>query len=264
MIKQSRVIEVLRHCVPKVARDFIAELLGYAGLSRRMQQLETRQVELLQRIEGLKLLPFELKEQLWERSRVRWKSAPPNGGLTWGRIVTGEGFISKISSYNAFMERSVILEVGPGYGRLLKSLLQQGIPFKKYVGVDISAKNITYLKETFKADNIYFVQGDIESIILEERFDVVLSSLTFKHLFPSFEKALNNVVNYINPGGMFFFDLIEGKRTYFEENGVTYIRHYTRSEIQQILRNVSLELVTFDEVKHDKEHSRLLVVARKP
>lgn len=204
MIKQSRVIEVLRHCVPRVARDFIAELLGYAGISRRIQQLETRQFELSQRIEELKASPFESKEQLWERSRIRWKQAPPNEGLTWGRIVTGEGFISKISSYNVFTGRSVILEVGPGYGRLLKSLLQQGIPFKRYVGVDISARNITYLKETFKADNIYFIQGDIESIVLEDRFDVAFSSLTFKHLFPNFEKALANISSHMNGGGRYF------------------------------------------------------------
>jgi SAM-dependent methyltransferase len=163
-----------------------------------------------------------------------------------------------------FSREKNVLEIGPGYGRLLKACLQHKVPFKNYFGVDISLQNIEWLQQNFPLPNVRFIHGDVETISFEDRFDIVLSSLTFEHLFPSFEKALKNVVNYVNPSGMFLFDLIEGERAYFEDDGVTYIRHYTRQEIVQILHNASLELVAFDEVWHDPDHPRLLVMARKP
>jgi hypothetical protein len=50
----------------------------------------------------------------------------------------------------------------------------------------------------------------------------------------------------------------------FETDRVTYIRCYTRPEVQEILERVGLELVAFTNVKHDETHQRLLTVARKP
>ena len=63
---------------------------------------------------------------------------------------------------------------------------------------------------------------------------------------------------------MLFFDLIEGNSRYFEKDNTTYIRWYNKSEILEILKCVNLELVTFDQVQHDQDYIRLLVVARKP
>jgi hypothetical protein len=45
---------------------------------------------------------------------------------------------------------------------------------------------------------------------------------------------------------------------------VTYIRWYTRPEIQEIASRAGLEIEAFDEVHHSPTFSRLLVVARKP
>ena len=156
-----------------------------------------------------------------------------------------------------------MLEIGPGYGRLLKSVLEQGVPFKSYLGVDISLQNIDYLKEAFKGQNISFLHGDVENIILDKSFNIMFSSLKFKHLFPSFEKALKNVSRNLVDGGWVFFDLIEGDKRYFEADEVTYIRHYTRQEINEILQRSYLTLVAFDEVMHDEDHVRLLVIGRK-
>ena len=84
------------------------------------------------------------------------------------------------------------------------------------------------------------------------------------HLFPSFEAALQNVAGQMSPGALAVFDLIEGHRRYFAEDGVSYMRFYTRPEVEAILANTGLELVLFDEVRHLADHVRLLVVARKP
>jgi hypothetical protein len=62
---------------------------------------------------------------------------------------------------------------------------------------------------------------------------------------------------------MFFIDLIEGKMADFEDDGVTYVRWYTREEVQEILTNLGLSLVAYDYVEHCPGYTRLLVVARK-
>lgn len=211
---------------------------------------------------------LESNEDNWERSRARWRQTKPTVGLTWGIEATGDEFIGKVSSYGAFDPDKTILEIGPGYGRLLKSCVEQKIPFRKYVAVDLSKDNVEHLQQNFRIANVDTIHADVEKVTFEESFDVVLSSLTFKHLFPSFENVLCNVLKYVNDGGVFFFDLFEGRKSFFEtdkpESEIAFIRWYTRSETLEILESVSLELVAFDQVQHDPDHSRLLVVARKP
>ena len=236
----------------------IAEALGITELEKRIDLLN----ELL-------ILDFSGKSQeaiaiLHERSRKRWQTSQPDAKLTWGKKLSGDNFISKVNSYAGFGLNKAILEIGPGYGRLLRSCLRLNMPFSQYVGLDISKENINYLRNTFTYDNVSFIQGDVENISFSTKFDRVLSSLTFKHFFPSFEKALRNIVNYVNPGGMFFFDLNEGKKRYFEGDGATYIRWYTRKEVREILSRLSLQLVAFDQVQHVRNYLRLFVIAKRP
>lgn len=243
----------MKSFVPKRVRKILSDVLGVTALNWRIDKLE----ELL----------LESKDDISERSRTRWRQTKPDTALTWGARIAGDNFISKASSYGMFDPEKVILEIGPGYGRLLEACLRQKIPFKKYVAVDISLENVKYLRKTFPTTDVQIIHGDIEKASFEDRFDVILSSLTFKHLFPSFEEALRNVASFVNPGSMFFFDLIEGKKRYFEDDGVTYIRWYTRQEILRILCNVFLEVVAFDQIQHDLSNNftkRLFVVARKP
>jgi SAM-dependent methyltransferase len=132
------------------------------------------------------------------------------------------------------------------------------------VGLDLSEQNVKYLRETFVDPRISFIHGDAESAVPDGEFDLAISSLVFKHIFPSFERALANIASRLNAGGLACFDLIEGDARYFEQwDEVTYIRHYSRPEISAILERCGLTLVAFDEVAHDAEHRRLLVVARK-
>lgn len=209
-------------------------------------------------------IPAEPNEaELWERSRLRWRDAEPVGHLTWGVETSGAAFIDKLKSYDAFGSDKSLLEIGPGYGRLMKSILAQEIAFKNYLGVDLSAKNVSYLSQSFGAANVQFQHGDIEQLTIDGSFDVLFSSLTFKHLFPTFENALANAARALNRGALVFFDLIEGTGETFELDGRTYVRHYTKAEIAAILDRVGLRPVNWDEVSHTPQHSRLLVVATK-
>jgi SAM-dependent methyltransferase len=176
--------------------------------------------------------------------------------------VTGDAFIRKVESYGGFGIDKSLLEVGPGYGRLLQSCIALKVPFKDYYALDISASNLDWLRSRFAADNCMFIEGDAETAALPTGFDTLISSLTFKHLFPSFEAALRNMLRFAHPGAVLFFDLIEGRSQFFERDRITYIRRYSRPEVSDILARTGLEVVAYDTVEHDSEHHRLLVVAR--
>ncbi|MGH2953252.1 MAG: class I SAM-dependent methyltransferase [Solirubrobacterales bacterium] len=200
----------------------------------------------------------------WDRSRERWRAAKPDAHLTWGAELTGDAFIDKAAAQSAFGPDRRVLEVGPGYGRVLRSCLEREIEFESWLGVDLSADNVAFLGQQFADERIRFIEADVERVVLDQPVDTVLSSLTFKHLYPSFEAALANLAPQLRPGGLVLFDLVEGERSYFEEDDVTYIRWYPRDEVDEIVHRAGLEPVGFDEVQHHPDITRLLVVARRP
>jgi len=205
---------------------------------------------------------LDSKEHMKVQARKRWIEAKPNVHLTWDKEVSGDAFIKKVLKYGTFQPNKNILEIGPGYGRLLKAILKENLPFKNYYGVDLSAENIFYLKKTFTTPNVHFICGNAEDIQFDNTFDMTISSLTFKHMFPTFEKTLHNVSTHMKKGSMIFFDLYEGNVGFFEEDG-TYIKHYSKSQIKDILKRSMLELVDFDNVTHSPGFSRLLVIAKR-
>lgn len=250
----------IKRFIPFTVRRALKDLLGLSVIEARINQLE-------ERLGGSNnnFGDFEKSfgTDLWDKSRIRWRGNEPSLGLTWNKEVKGDNFISKVASYNAFNPDRVVLEIGPGYGRLLKAMLGQGVRFRHYLGVDLSEERVQRLTHEFGNEKVEFRQGDAENVTLNGTFDVVISSLTFKHLYPTFEKALANLATQVNDGGLFFFDLIEGEASYFESGNDTYLRFYQKSEVLDILRRTKLELVAFDEVAHDPDHVRLLVVAKK-
>jgi SAM-dependent methyltransferase len=206
--------------------------------------------------------PF-VKKQLIESSRTRWREAGPDVGLTWGKTLEGDNFIQKVATYGGFGPDKSVLEVGPGYGRLLTALLRNHMPFKDYLGVDISEKTVAHLKGAFPVPNVDFARGDIETLALNRKFDLFYSSLTLKHFFPTFEAALRNISSrLLNANAKVIFDLLEGEGLNWEQDK-TYVRSYAKDEVRRILTRANLTFRAFDTVEHDPEHIRLLVVAEK-
>ena len=241
----------------EAGRRRVAALLGLERLHGRIHQLE-------QRVESLETQLHESREEAWERSRTRWRAAEPDARLTWDAELTGDAFVDRAEYHGAFGEGRHVVEVGPGYGRILKAALARSLQFAAYTGIDLSERNVAHLLETFQDDRVTFRREDVETVDLASPADAVLSSLTFKHLFPSFETALRNLAAQMAAGGVVVFDLKEGSRRYFEDDGVTYIRCYERGEAEELVRACGLELVAFEEIRHHPSLARLLVVARKP
>ena len=246
---------VVKQLIPGSIKRTVKDLIGITALNDRISVLTERII----RIEDT-----HSAQDTRERSKKRWRESEPERGLTWGKLISGNNFLKKAQSYINFDKEKKILEIGPGYGRLLKSCLEMKIPFRKYVGLDISQKNVDFLKSTFQDESMEFIKGDVENVVFSESFDILYSSLTFKHFFPSFENALRNIIKYMNPGGIILFDLIEGDKQIFEGDLVTYVHSYTREEVTEILRKLSLDLVSFDQVKHAPGFLRLFVVVKNP
>lgn len=240
----------LKALFPRRFKKSLKGLLGITAIEQRMNDLEA--------------LVFESKDQTWERARTRWRHASPTENLTWGIALAGQPFIDKAEAYEAFGPQRSILEIGPGYGRLLNATLERQYPFRKYTGIDLSAENVAYLGRRFPDERIRFIEGDAELAQFDDTFDTILSSLTLKHFFPTCERALANLTRSMRPGGRLIFDLIEGEKTVFESDMVTYVRWYTKDEILSMLDRIGLVHVAFDQVDHAPGYSRLLVVAAKP
>jgi SAM-dependent methyltransferase len=220
------------------------ELRDLRRLPRRLDELET--------------LFLEDADARHDRAQAPWRAALPNTDLTWGRAVPGDAFVAKAQEHGAFGEGKTILEVGPGYGRLLDAAVQRRAPFARWVGVDLSEPNVAHLRRRFPEER--FIHADAGTVDLDAPVDALLSSLTLKHVHPSFEPLLRHLAGSLRPDGVVVVDLIEGHRRYFH-GGTTYIRWYTREEVAEIFGRSGLT-VDFDEVEHDPDHRRLLAVGR--
>jgi SAM-dependent methyltransferase len=231
------------------------------GLRRTLRRLPPT-AALLERADRRRLEDLQRAGDLHARAQSRWRAALPSAGLTWGRDIDGTAFVACASAHGAFGPGRRLLEIGPGYGRILDAVLEGGYPFAGYTGLDLSAANVAHLRARFADPRVEFVHADAEQTSLSGRFDTVLSSLTFKHAFPSFAAILANLAAQLDQNAVVAFDLIEGERRYFQRDERTYIREYSRGEIPDILRDAGFELTAFDHVEHARRFTRLLVVAR--
>ena len=168
----------------------------------------------------------------------------------------GESLWSIYQRHHDFKATDSILEIGPGYGRILKTALKRAVPFKHFVGLELSAARVEKLNDEFGSPSITFVVGDADTWRGEELFDVVLCSSTFEHLHPDCQDALRNIRSQLAPGASVFIDFIGSiprrvfgvnptpiaqflgevlgiRLKYFERSG-TYIRIYFKKELKAI------------------------------
>lgn len=233
----------------------------FKGLQQRVEALESRVLELQERVLGE------------SESKTRWMSSTPDQDLTWGHYLTGDSFVAELERLGAFGDGKAILEIGPGYGRLIEAILRRGCGFSIYQGVDLSPKNIEFLKSRFTDPRIEFIVGDAEKVRFDRRFDTVISSLTFKHLFPTFEPTLRHLHEATRPGTIIVFDLMERSNSgsvssmdYDPEARAegTFVRRYTPDEVRGIVLGSGFELEELGHVTHERFYTRMLVACREP
>jgi hypothetical protein len=125
------------------------------------------------------MLPDE--DRLAVEARVRWRRDEPAHGLTWGAYMTGDSLWDRYRFHRDFTSRDHILEIGPGYGRLLRTAIERGI-WHAFIGIDLSEVRIGKLVKQFGSDTVRFVEADINHWQSDTLFDAIISSGTFEHL----------------------------------------------------------------------------------
>lgn len=203
----------------------------------------------------------------------RWRKHTSAEGLTWGVMLDGTALVEAIERH-ARLAGAAVLEIGPGYGRFLRSLVDSSMPFASYIGLDISEHWVRELADEFRDNkNIAFVRGDAsqaDALFAGRRFDVIVSMLTWKHLYPDFKAAARASRPLLTENGRLIFDLPETNLAWpappnlesgtFEETG-TFTRTYTRREVELLLDDAGLSIVAFDEIEHAPGKRRLLIIA---
>ena len=101
-----------------------------------------------------------------------------------------------------------ILEVGVGTGRLFMNALNSNADI---YGIDISPSMLDILRTKLSPENQKRIS--LQNIIdfrLDNKFDLIIAPFrVFMHLTEKVDQlnALNNVFDYLNPGGRFIFDV---------------------------------------------------------
>ncbi len=96
-----------------------------------------------------------------------------------------------------------VLDLGCGFGEHCRQFAKYGA--EKVVGVDISQKMLEVAMEENCDPQITYINIPMEEIAqLQERFDVVISSLAF-HYVEDFTGVVRNVYDMLDEGGIFIF-----------------------------------------------------------
>ena len=136
--------------------------------------------------------------------------------LTWNINITGDQFLESFKKCGYTLTKNLtVLEIGAGIGRILDSFKKE-FDFKKWILVEINPTRAQLLKKKFENDNRVVVLN--ENIIkckfldLDDKFDFVISSLTFKHFFPDFTQVLTHLNPYLNDTSIVVFDIRMGDK----------------------------------------------------
>ena len=123
------------------------------------------------------------------------------------------------------LKYKTVLDLGCGYGEHCMRFVKEGA--KKVTGIDISQKMLAVAKAENAHQSITYLHMPMEDIgDLQERFDIVVSSLAF-HYVEDFQALINNIYRLLNSGGVLVFSqehplntcFSNGSRWTKDENG---------------------------------------------
>lgn len=183
------------------------------------------------------------------KTEHRWRISEPGPVLTWGSLMTGDSFVDQMDRFFQFKPDTEILEIGPGYGRLLKTLLARHKDFRRFVGVDLSRPCTDALRAQFQSARMQFFAGNGDTYPYPQLYDLVVASVTFEYLFPSIAACLEHLSRCMRPGATMFADFISHddnlsiSRAYFEEETGAFVRLYSEAELRKFFQDAGLKVI---------------------
>lgn len=79
---------------------------------------------------------------------------------------------------------SSVLEVGCGFGRITKLMLDNFKSISEYTAVDISPDQVSNARRYINSDKVNFVVSDAQSFTPEKKYDLVISIEVLLHIRP--------------------------------------------------------------------------------
>jgi len=200
-------------------------------------------------------------ERLLGLSKQRWRGDEPADGLTWGVPMVGDEFVRFLTSHVTLTASSTIVEIGPGYGRILDALLKQAVPFGRYIGLEISPARVARLWKQFQDPRIEFREADVlGDFKLNAMADLTFSSAVFEHLYPDFGNALDAIAQFTKPGGSTLIDFIRDDErldqsgSWFDHE--TYIRVYSIQELKELFEKNGFLIREFGRISFGRDALR--------
>jgi ectoine hydroxylase-related dioxygenase (phytanoyl-CoA dioxygenase family) len=220
--------------------------LELAARQAELQQLRTQLQETGRELDEARTLREE--EMLLQLSKQRWRGDEPAAGLTWGVPMAGDAFIRFLADHVSLSKSATVVEIGPGYGRILDAFLKADTPFRRYIGLEISLARVERLRQQFQDPRIEFREADVlAEVDLNAVADLTFSSAVFEHLYPDFSAALKTISRFTRQGGAAVIDFIrddadtDHKAAWFENE--TYMRIYSLQELREFFQSCDFSTV---------------------
>jgi SAM-dependent methyltransferase len=211
------------------------------------------------------------------RSQVRWRGDEVDAGLTWGVIMSGQPFLDFVLAHVRPQPSGTIVEIGPGYGRITEALLRSGVPFKRYIGVELSSARVAKLRQRFIDPRMHFIEADVVAgtgLDSLSGTDLIIGSAVFEHFYPDFGRTLDHIARISARSAILVFDLVRNDETLtkadagFEPDGGAFVRMYSLAEIRRLFLKSSFRVTALDRLSfglgaHQQEVARTAIVAMK-
>lgn len=98
-----------------------------------------------------------------------------------------------------------VLDLGCGFGWHCRYAIEKGA--KSIIGIDLSEKMLEKAREINALDGIQYERKALENVDYpDEKFDIIISSLTF-HYIESFDTLAQNIYKWLKPKGHFVFSV---------------------------------------------------------
>lgn len=131
-----------------------------------------------------------------------------------------------------------VLDLGCGFGEHCKQFIEQGA--QKVVGIDISEKMLAVAQKENANPNISYINMPMENIgELDEKFDVVVSSLAF-HYVEDYAGVVKNIYNLLDKEGIFIYSQ-ENPLCTCHSGGDRWTRDEKGNKIHLNLRDYGIE-----------------------